>query len=170
MAKNYNHQQQHHQYSNANIDEEEVVDEEQQAGEDGIYEETTNNNNHPSNGVMVVGGHSDLALVESSASSFDASTRTLIEFFVSTGQALSVFDNFRLRAFLAELNPSYVLPSSSSVEFDYLPEIAATMVDDLRHMMTSVEHVAITTNTFRLPTSENREFTGMIDYKYNKIK
>lgn len=138
----------------------------------GVDEETNNNNNNEaSNGVMVVGGHSDLALVESSASSFDASTRTLIEFFVSTGQALSVFDNFRLRAFLAELNPSYVLPSSSSVEFDYLPEIAASMVDDLRHMMmTSVEHVAITTNTFRLPTSESREFTGMIDYEYkNKI-
>ena len=133
-------------------------------------EMTNNNNNEASNGVMVVGGHSDLALVESSASSFDASTRTLIEFFVSTGQALSVFDNFRLRAFLAELNPSYVLPSASSVEFDYLPEIAASMVDDLRHMMNSVEHVAITTNTFRLPTSESREFTGTIWFIMNKIE
>lgn len=99
-------------------------------------------------------------LVESSASSFDAAgTRTLIEFFVSIGQPMSVFDNFRLRSFVAELNPAYVLPSSHTVEFDYLPELVSILEYDLRQTILSVEHVAITTSTFK-SNENNCEYTG----------
>lgn len=102
-------------------------------------------------------------LVESSGSSrhFDATTRMLVEFLVSTGQPLSVFDNFRLRSFVAELSPAYVVPASSTVEFEYLPELVQLMQDDVRQEIACVDHVAITLHTIKSNLS-GLKYTGKL--------
>lgn len=93
-------------------------------------------------------------------SSLDITTKTMIEFFVSIDQPLAVFDNYRLRAFIADLNPSYALPTSNSVEFDLLPELVSSLEDEARvAFTTNVDYVAITTKSFT--SSSNLEYLSI---------
>lgn len=98
-------------------------------------------------------------LVESSASSFDNTTKMLIEFFVSINQPFSVFDNDRLRNFLSELNMNYVIPSARTVEYEYLPELMNLMQDEVRDNLANVDHIAITINSWT--SNENLTYSGL---------
>lgn len=162
-------EQNNHDGDDESPDDETMAFNDESAGRDqtmGIEQLSTMNNHNNIN------GHNTTDLVESSASAFDASTRMLLEFFVSTGQPLSVFNNFRLRAFLLDLNPAYVLPSSSTVEFDYLPELVHIMEDDVRQEMACAEHVAITLSNLKTNESNldyTRTLTLLSFFFFNQI-
>lgn len=105
-------------------------------------------------------GNMDMDMVESSLNGFSSGIRTLIEFFVSIDQPLSVFENYRLRDFLADLNPNFSLPTSHTIESEYLPELVNFMEHDLRESLRFADHVAVTTNLIK--TNDNMEYSGIL--------
>lgn len=125
-------------------------------GEDLL--ESFDENGSPLNEGSNMLGASAGDLVESSASTFNSTTKTLIEFFISINKPFFVFDDFRLRSAIADINPNYTLPSSRVVECDYLPELVNFMEDEIRQSLAQVDYVALSTSS--LKSNESIEYSG----------
>lgn len=60
-----------------------------------------------------------------------------------------MFDDFRLRSAIADINPNCTLPGSRVVECDYLPELMVLMEDEIRQSLALVSYVALSTSNLK---------------------